>query len=291
MPAADYSRRQRGDGRGRVLGRTYGQDLMKGENPKFAQGQPQINSLYNRSDDAGHVESQSGTSIFDPCLTECVYQWFAPGGSHVLDPFCGGSVRGLVASLTGRKYIGIDLSEGQILANREQAREICPKNPPTWIHGDSANVKTLVDGRFDLLFSCPPYFDLEQYSNDPGDLSNMAWAQFLKSYQHIISESCAMLRDNRFAVFVVGDIRDRKTGFYRNLPGQTITAFQDAGLNLYNHGILLNALGSLPIRSHKQMQSGRKLGKCHQDVLCFIKGNWREALASLSNEKIRGTYV
>lgn len=290
-PACNYKNRERGDGAGRPLARTYGQDLMRGENTKFAKSQPKINSIYKRADDAGGTESATGTSIFDPVLCEITYQWFCPSGGAILDPFCGGSVRGIVASITGRNYTGIDLSERQIEANRQQAHIICPSNPPTWIVGDAAAVRGLADGPYDLIFSCPPYHDLEVYSDDPQDLSTMTWAQFLESYRHIIKECCRMLRPHRFAVFVVGDVRDSKTGHYRNLTGETITAFVDAGLHLYNHANLLNALGSLPIRAHKQMVASRKLGKGHQDVLVFVKGSWRKAVATLDGERINGTYI
>ena len=39
-----------------------------------------------------------GTSIFDPVLCEIAYRWFCPEGATVLDPFAGGSVRGIVAA-------------------------------------------------------------------------------------------------------------------------------------------------------------------------------------------------
>ena len=64
----------------------------------------------------------SGTSIFDPVLCELVYRWFCPAGGALLDPFAGGSVRGIVASKLGLKYTGIDLSERQIAENRKQVR-------------------------------------------------------------------------------------------------------------------------------------------------------------------------
>ena len=35
------------------------------------------------------------TSIFDPVITELVYRWFSAPDSVILDPFAGGSVRGL----------------------------------------------------------------------------------------------------------------------------------------------------------------------------------------------------
>src|SRR5690242_12336191 len=73
------------------------------------------------SDVGYRIGDQSGTSIFDPVLCELAYRWFCPPDGLILDPFAGGSVRGIVASKLGRRYIGIDLSARQIEANRTQA--------------------------------------------------------------------------------------------------------------------------------------------------------------------------
>jgi hypothetical protein len=72
----------------------------------------------------------------------------------------------------------------------------------------------------------------------------------------------------------VGDVRDPR-GLYRNLVSDTIAAFQDAGARLYNEAILVTACGSLPIRVGKQFGRYRKLGKTHQNVLVFLKGDPR----------------
>ena len=61
--------------------------------------------------------SGSGTSIFDPVLTELCYRWFCPSGGLILDPFAGGSVRGIVASVLGYKYEGFELRAEQVAAN------------------------------------------------------------------------------------------------------------------------------------------------------------------------------
>jgi len=37
--------------------------------------------------------------------------------------------------------------------------------------------------------------------------------------------------------------------------------------------ILVNVLGSLPIRVSRQFNNTRKIGKCHQNVLVFYKGD------------------
>jgi DNA modification methylase len=414
----------------------------------------------------------TGTSIFDPVLCELVYRWFCPPAGHVLDPFAGGSVRGIVSAVLGRDYTGIDLRPEQAAANEAQWRELSsrlapvpldisglvpvkvsakmarlpfhgcdpeyitttchasccdsstsptgtmitihpseehklepygvviaegflqpragekkcpfksaaslcalhqtpdkpfgciaspftlnthntlivrhrykllrcyddgPKLPayrafrasldlifgaeeaqritdhldtgggdltammpvtaygmlrdnddikrgsfaqsgasPRWMVGDSRDIAQLADGPYDLVFTCPPYADLEVYSDDPRDLSTMDYEAFLEAYRLIIRESTSLLAENRFAAIVVGDVRDRH-GFYRNFVSDTIRAFQDAGLKLYNEAILVTAVGSLPIRVGKQFTSGRKLGKTHQNMLVFVKGDPRKA--------------
>jgi hypothetical protein len=224
------------------------------------------------------AQPQSGTSIFDPVLCELAYRWFCPPGGVVLDPFAGGSVRGIVASKLGRRYVGIELREEQVEANRGQAARICEGEPaPVWHCDDARNLPALCgDLEADLVFTCPPYADLEVYSEDPRDISTMDYAAFLEAYREIIRLACDRLKPDRFACIVVGDVRD-KAGNYRNFVGDTKQAFGDAGLPLYNDAVLITAVGSLPIRVGKQFAAGRKLGKTHQNVLVFVKGDARKA--------------
>jgi DNA modification methylase len=222
----------------------------------------------------------SGTSIFDPVLCELAYRWFTPSGGIVLDPFAGGSVRGIVASKLGRRYVGIELRQEQVAANAAQGDHICGDPKPEWRCGDSTEAATIAaDIDADFVFSCPPYADLEVYSDDPKDLSTMAYAEFLKAYRVIIAAACSRLRNDRFACFVVGDVRDKKGNYY-NFVGDTVEAFRSAGLHYYNEAILVTAVGSLPIRVGKQFTSGRKLGKTHQNVLVFVKGDGKKAAAA-----------
>ena len=222
----------------------------------------------------------SGTSIFDPVLCELAYRWFSPPNGVVLDPFAGGSVRGIVASHIGRRYFGVDLRAEQVEANAGQA--LAAKEPaPVWRCGDSQNIATIcADVEADFIFSCPPYGDLEVYSDNEADISNMPYAEFVTAYRAIIAASCTLLRQDRFACFVVGDIRD-KAGNYRNFVGDTVEAFRAAGLELYNEAILVTAVGSLSIRAGRQFGATRKLGKTHQNVLVFVKGDGKRATLAL----------
>lgn len=232
---------------------------------------------------AGSAETQTGTSIFDPVLCELVYRWFCPPGGLVLDPFAGGSVRGIVASKLGRQYLGVDLRAEQIAANEVQAKAICSKPIPKWTTGDSVHLDRLAKGtKADLIFSCPPYADLEVYSENPLDLSAMSHEDFLASYRTIITKACSLLKPDRFACFVIGDARDA-AGFYYGLPWRTVEAFEAAGAKLYNEAVLVTAVGSLPIRVNKQFSSSRKLGKTHQNVLVFCKGDPVKATAAIGD--------
>lgn len=231
----------------------------------------------NRNPTVMSYTQGDGTSIFDPVLCELVYRWFLPPAGTVLDPFAGGSVRGILAALLGHPYTGIELRKEQIVANYEQSGEILDDLHPVWVEGDSRDLLGGFDGRYDLLFTSPPYHDLEKYSDDPADLSTMKWDPFLDAYRDIIAKAAARLKDDRFAVWVVGDIRDQKTGNYRNLIGETVRAFHDAGMALYNEAILVTPPGSLPVRTAQQFTVSRKLGKTHQNILVFIKGTGETA--------------
>lgn len=246
----------------------------------LAYGSGLLHASENKQSDADGPES--GTSIFDPVLCELAYSWFCPQGGLVLDPFAGGSVRGIVAAKLGRQYIGHELRGEQVAANRAQADAICAgdKFSPAWIEGDSRNInKTCADVQADMIFSCPPYADLEVYSDDQNDLSTLPYDEFKAAYFEIIAKSCGLLKDDRFACFVVGEVRDKK-GAYYNFVGDTVSAFIAAGMQFYNEAILVTAVGSLPIRAGKQFSNSRKLGKTHQNVLVFVKGDGKRAAAA-----------
>lgn len=154
---------------------------------------------------------------------------------------------------------------------------------PTWIVGDSRNITSLAEGvEADLVFSCPPYADLEVYSDDPADLSTLPYEDFRRDYAAIIAETCKMLKPNRFACFVVGEVRDKR-GHYRNFVGDTIQAFRDAGLEYYNEAILVTMIGSYSVLARRPFEATRKLRKTHQNVLIFVKGDAKKATEAIGS--------
>lgn len=225
----------------------------------------------------------TGTSIFDPVLCEVMYKWFNVHEGSIFDCFAGGSVRGIVAEKLGYKYTGIDLRKEQIEANILNAQEMGLN--PTWICDDSLNADLYVeDDSVDLLFSCPPYADLEVYSDDERDISNMDYEQFKEVYRKIIDISCRKVKNDRFAIFVVGDVRDKK-GYYRNFIDYTKECFNKNGFMTYNEIILLEQLGTIPLRARYVFKK-RKVAKAHQNILIFYKGNINNIPCNYSNIEV-----
>lgn len=222
-----------------------------------------------------------GVSVFDPVVCELAYRWHTLPGDRVLDPFAGGSVRGVVASTLARWYVGVDLRSEQIAANEAQAH-LGSDITPRWIQGDSARLGDILDpaDEFDLVFSCPPYADLEVYSDNPRDLSRMPYDEFRDTHAQIIAAATARLRSDRFAAWVISDVRDKK-GAYRGLVVDTIRAFEAAGLSFHNDAVLLDQVGTAAVRAERPFRATRKLTRVHQHLLIFVKGDAKRAATRL----------
>ena len=145
-------------------------------------------------------------------------------------------------------------------------------NQPNSYVGDSDEVLIGFNNKFDFIFSCPPYLDLEIYSNNVKDLSTLNTENFIIKYESIIKKSCDLLKIGSFACFVVGDVRDKKTGFYKDFPSITKKAFKKSKMNLLNDSILLDPIGTAMLRANQTFSNGGgKLVKVHQNVLIFKK--------------------
>lgn len=229
--------------------------------------------------------TDTGTSIFNPALCEILTLWFSAPGDKVLDPFAGGSVRGVVANRLGRRYTGVELRGDQVAANEEQGAAILPPdNQPRWITGDSMGIDAIAgdEAPYDFILTCPPYGDLEVYSDDPADLSAKSEEDFDAAYAEIIRKTVALLAPDRFAAVVVGNYR-ANDGRLIDLAGKTVRFMEAAGASFYDDFIVVQPCGSLPIRAGSQFRASRKAGRRHQYAYVFVKGKAKAATARLGD--------
>ena len=217
------------------------------------------------------ISKKLGTSILDPVLSEVINSWFSPySGCKVFDCFAGDTVFGFVSAYLGNHFTGVELRQEQADFNNARVQGMTAK----YICDDGRNIdKHLEKDSQDLLFSCPPYFDLEIYSDLPNDASNQnSYEDFLSILDEAFSKAITCLKDNRFAVIVVGDIRKKGNDSYYNFPGDIVNIFRKNGLILYNNIKLLTPLGTAPYRASIYMRN-RKTVHVYQDVLVFYKGD------------------
>lgn len=218
-----------------------------------------------------------GTSNFDPVLAEIVYTWFCPRGGSILDPFGGEQTKGVVAGEMGLEYSAVEFRSEQVKCDQQYTSKY---KGIAYYCGDSNNISALVPRRgFDLCFTSPPYYDLEVYSKE--DMSALgSYEEFMRQYENIFAQCYEMLADDAFLVVKVGEVRD-KAGVMRGFVGDNISTMQRIGFKYYNEIILMQAVGTAALRANNYMKM-RKVVKRHQNVLVFVKGDIRKAVAKLA---------
>lgn len=221
-----------------------------------------------------HDSAYTGThSVFPAPLIEWILLRYAPPGCHILDAFAGGPPRAVVASIMGYKYTGYEIRQEQIDENLKLLKELKLVG---------ANY-CLADGRFgcsdsnsfDFALTCPPYFDLEVYSDLPSDLSNMgSYGSFNAGMAFSALAHFDALKPGAFVCMVVGPFRDKKTGELIDFPAHTVVNFREAGFVYWQQIVISKNFASAATRSTNAWR-GHKLVPSHEFCLVFRKSGWK----------------
>lgn len=213
-----------------------------------------------------------GVSILNPTLAEIINHWFLPNDDgealKTFDPFAGDTVFGYVSAYMGNDFTGIELREEQAALNNERTAQLSAR----YINDDGQNIrKHLEKESQDLMFSCPPYFDLEKYSDLPNDASNQDYQGFISILRNAFLGGLEALKPNRFAVIVMSNVRD-DDGFYHDICSDITKIMAEGGAKLYNEIVLMNSPGTAAVRANRYMRH-RKVARVHQEVLVYFKGD------------------
>lgn len=212
----------------------------------------------------GYGFAGDASSIFDPLLCKIAYTWWATCAKNgIIDPFAGDCERGYMAGKMGYSYYGLELRPEQCEANRR----ICANFPQVkYTEGDSnKSLDSIPDRSFGLGFTCPPYFDLEVYSDDPSDLSNMPWDDFVNAYGSILQKTASKIVANGHFVIVIGDIR--KDGEVIDLCEVTQQALRGHA-KIWNKIVVAKPIGTAPMRSYQFYEYGYAIRR-HEYMLDF----------------------
>lgn len=207
-------------------------------------------------------------SVFPAPLVEWILLRYGgiPGGS-VLDAFAGGTPRALVSAIMGFNYTGFEIRQDQIVENNEILKSLNLIENVKYILGDGRFLE--VDNKFDFALTCPPYHDLEKYSDQPDDMSNMStYWEFNAGMNFCAHAHFKVMKPEAFVCIVVGPFRDKKTGELIDFRAHTVENFREAGFIFWQEIILSKNFGSAAKRSTNAWR-GMKLVPIHEYLLVF----------------------
>lgn len=208
-------------------------------------------------------------SVFPAPLMEMIIVRYAGKvGSSILDAFAGGPPRGLVSTIMGHRYTGFEIRQEQIDENEALLKRL-KLSGATYVNGDGRFID--IPDYFDCAITCPPYYDLEKYSDGKEDLSNLdSYSEFNGSMSLCAHAHYARLKPGAFACIIVGLFRDKKTGELIDFPAHTVENFREAGFTYWQHIILSKNFASAAVRASNAWK-GRKLVPRHENLLIFRK--------------------
>ncbi len=222
------------------------------------------NEVFRADHDSAYTSTHS---VFPaPLMEMIIVRYGGPVGSHILDAFAGGPPRGLVSCIMGHKYTGFEIRQGQIDENEKLLKSL-ELTGARYINGDGRFLE--IDEQFDCAITCPPYYDLEVYSEQPNDLSTMeSYSSFNAAMWLCAQAHRERIKPGGFVCIIVGLFRDKKTGELIDFPADTVENFRDAGFTYWQHIILSKNFASAAVRASNAWK-GRKLVPRHENLLIF----------------------
>lgn len=175
-----------------------------GDTGKAREGSFPASGLYKG--EQGKGLDGATTSIFPPRVASNILAMYAPPWpeARVYDPFAGGGTRALVAAEAGLDYLGVEIRKEEVEHLEALAERHGIVDRVSIIHGDSRKRNGIPDNSRNFLYTCPPYWNLEQYDGGPGDISMMDYEEFVEALGGIIKNSARILEPGSIAAWVVG---------------------------------------------------------------------------------------
>jgi DNA modification methylase len=215
----------------------------------------------NHLREMGGHSKQSSRQQFSPFPEEVCrvcYELYLRDCKEIFDPFAGWGERHFYAKEYGKSYTGFDISPLAI----QHARD----------HFDVENKLedslATVPEPFDGLLTCPPYWNLEKYS-DIGLDSAASWEQFLVEYWDVFEMSYNAARPGATFCIAAGDWR--KDGIYYDIAHQTRKIFERLGATTIDD-VVISRKGVSKIKI--MLPQAKRLGysvKVHESLMVFKK--------------------
>lgn len=211
--------------------------------------------------------SKYTTSIFNPHLAQMILSAYLEPEKEIYDGFAGGGTRGFIASAMGHNYTGVEIRQKEVDRLIERQKEL---GVDFVLHCADSQFYEIDKEHYDFSYTCPPYFDLEVYSDIDGDMSNVGdYDTFLDMLKNSMKVTYDGLKPNSMFIMVVGNFRDKK-GHLRHFNGDVIRLGKEVGFQLHDELVFWGA-SDIAYQRLGQFVANRKSVRVHEYIIIFKK--------------------
>jgi len=229
---------------------------------------PKLRSAFERSSQGGRT---GALSKFPDNIGQILIRLFTNSGDMIVDPFAGHNSRMEMTIREGRDYHGYDISHNFMVMNREIANQLRQRFDCTieLFEHDSRELIFTEDEYGDFTITSPPYWDIEQYGDEIGQLGKQkTYDEFMESLFKIMQENYRCLKHGAYCAWFVNDFR--KNGIFYPYHNDTINFMHDAGFVMRD--IVIVDLGyPFGATFAQKIIETRQIPKRHEYGLIFVK--------------------
>ena len=184
-----------------------------------------------RRDDGSHdaQSSRLQMSHFPTAVGDLCFQLFLRESTHIFDPFAGWGERASLARTYGKRYTGVDINPDAITFARERYQ----------VENIAMDARNFSPPCFDGLLTCPPYWNLERYS-DLGIDAAPTWEAFLFNLCVIFERAYDAAQVGAIFCVLSSDWRD--DGVFYDLTYQIASIFNGLGATSID-SVVISRLG------------------------------------------------
>ena len=234
-----------------------------------------INSEHLKDKFVNFYNKKELLSEFNITVAKNIISFWSEPGDKILDPFAG-RTRALVSYAMNRRYVGYEVSKDVVQHMDKRFEELDIKNDEKFdVEIKNKDCINVVDDFgceiFDMVFTCPPYWNLEKYESCKGQLSDIDdYEDFVELLVDRLDAASLVLKKDKYMAVVVGDFRKR--GKYITLHSDLLRqmSFNDS---LSLHDVI--AIQNIPFYTAAfyfgAVKKVKKTAKAHEYLLIWKK--------------------
>jgi len=261
-------------------------DKLTGDK-KFAKRDTSYSSfwLYNREADENSEHFRDSfvnfyndkdlLSEFNPTVAKNIISFWSEPKDIIFDPFSG-RTRALVSYAMDRAYVGCEVSKDVITYMSNKFTDLKLYDDDNFnvdiINDDCINIDNKYpDIQFDMVFTCPPYYNLEKYESCEGQLSDIKkYDVFMTELTRRLDVAVDKLKSGGYMCIVIGDFRRNRK--YITLHSDLIQLMKQND-NIKLHDVI--AIQNLPFATAAFYFGARRkykyTAKAHEYLLIWKK--------------------